>query len=359
MPRFRHSTRAAIQSASTYLSPGLKKKLGRVGLVRRVNQWSKWKDQTISEDPIPTTEDQDIVLDPVEVEDTPEINPIALMGERPSYRYKLEESKRRRQLILDNYGIRDPLFAINDKYRAYEFADLHGIDHPKVYSAWSTIDEVDWTALPDAFVLKTRWGSSNTGVKALVNQGDGEYYDLMRSRNWTVDQILADHIDKESRVRVSRSGFVEELILKGKDEIADDWKFYCFHGKAGLSMQRDLRGSADMSDWRFKFRDRDWNDLGSIKFVDRLDPGLKPPNEPQALLDLAEHLSALIKRPFIRIDLFESERGPLLGEFTPAPGPPEVFAPEIDQMLGEFWEDAEAREFADSINEGEWDHLVV
>jgi len=360
MPRFRHSTRAAIQSASTYLSPGLKKKLGRVGLVRRVNQWSKRKDQTISEDPIPATEEQDIVSDPVEVENTPETNPIALMGERPSYRYKLEESKRRRQLILENYGIRDPLFAINDKYRAYEFADAHGVDHPRVLDAWRTIEDVDWSALPDAFVLKTRWGSSNVGVKALVGQGDGLYRDLMRSRTWTVDEILADHVDKESRGRVSRAGFVEELIMKpGGVGIADDWKFYCFYGRVGLSMQRDLRASADMSDWRFKFRDRDWRDLGPVKFFDRLDPALPQPRDSAALVELAERLSSLIGRPFIRIDLFEADRGPVLGEFTPAPGPPEVFVPEIDEMLGAFWEEAEARQFADSINEGDWDHLVV
>lgn len=350
MSWLRHTTREAIRSGSAHLSPELKAKLGRFGVARWVNQWSKDSNVSIREAEPAFQEDEETVMEEI---------PIALMGERPSYRYKLEEQKRRRRLILDQFDLRDPLMAINDKYRAYEFADLHGIDHPKVYSAWRSIDEVDWSALPDAFVLKTRWGSSNTGVKALVRQEDGQYFDLMRSRAWTVDEILADQAAKEARERVSRSGFVEELILKGEGEIADDWKFYCFHGQVGLSMQRDLRGSGDMSNWRFKFRDRDWNDLGQIKFVDRLDPRLKSPNDPRALLDLAEHLSALIKRPFIRIDLFESNRGPLLGEFTPAPGPPEVFAPEIDQMLGEFWEDAEAREFADSINKGDWDHLVV
>lgn len=295
-----------------------------------------------------------------EVSTTPQRIPIALMGERPSYRYKLEELKRRRQLILENYGVRDPLFAINDKYRAYEFADAHGVDHPRVFGAWRTIEDLNWAELPDAFVLKTRWGSSNIGVKALVEHGNGLYRDLMRSRTWTVEEILADHSDKQSRRRVSRSGFVEELILKpGGVGIADDWKFYCFHGKVGLSMQRDLRASADMSDWRFKFWDREWTDLGPIKFFDRLDPELAPPRDPGALIALAEHLSSLIGRPFIRIDLFEADRGPVLGEFTPAPGPPEVFVPEIDEMLGALWEEAEARHFLDSIHDGDWDHLVV
>ena len=59
------------------------------------------------------------------------------------------------------------------------------------------------------------------------------------------------------------------------------------------------------------------------------------------------------------VDFFESERGPLLGEFTPAPGPPEVFAPEIDEMLGRLWEDAEARLFGEEVRSGFWDHLRV
>jgi hypothetical protein len=92
--------------------------------------------------------------------------------------------------------------------------------------------------------------------------------------------------------------------------------------------------------------------MGSIKFADRLDSDLAPPIDAEALLDLAEMLPGTIGRSFVRIDLFESERGPVLGEFTPRPASPEIFVPEIDEMLGPPWEEAEQRLFACEITAG-------
>jgi hypothetical protein len=285
--------------------------------------------------------------------------PVELMGNRPSYRYKLEELKRRHG-SLGGFGLKDPLDSINDKFRAYVFADRHGIDHPKTFGSYESVDDIAWSDLPEAFVLKTRFGSSNHGVKALVREADGGFHDLLRSRTWTIEEMVDHHHELASKGVASRSIFAEELILKpGTRHIADDWKFYCFDGVVGLCMQRDVRATGDMSQWRFKFWSRDWDDMGPIKFVDRLDPELAAPADGAAMVELAERLSAIIGRPFLRIDLFESERGPVLGEFTPRPGPPEVFVPENDEELGRLWEQAEQRLFAREIDDGRWRHIQV
>lgn len=286
--------------------------------------------------------------------------PISRMGERPSYRYKLLESKRRRYDAAHLYDTPDPIMEINDKFRAYVFADRHSVDHPTIYGSYDGISEVDWEALPDAFVLKSRTGSSNRGVKALVRRGDA-FMDLLRDRTWTIPEMVEHQAELEEKQQASPQMFAEELVWKVNVDgaIADDWKFYCFYGRVGLAMQRDLKKSGDPSDWKFKFWDRDWSDLGPVKFVDRLDQDLPPPVAPEAMVAMAERLSVLIRRPFVRVDLFESERGPLLGEFTPAPGPPEVFTADVDEMLGRLWEDAEARIFAEEVGSGWWDHLRV
>jgi len=250
---------------------------------------------------------------------------------------------------------------INDKFREYEFADRDAIDHPIIYDSYQTIHEVNWEKLPRAFALKSRTGSSNRGVKALSRKAPGIDADPLPDRSWTIPQILEHQAKLEENQQASPAMFSEELVWKiGVDgAIADDWKFYCFYGRVGLAMQRDLKKSGDPSDWKFKFWDRDWSDLGPVKFVDRLDQDLPPPVAPEAMVAMAERLSVLIRRPFVRVDLFESERGPLLGEFTPAPGPPEVFTADVDEMLGRLWEDAEARIFAEEVGSGWWDHLRV
>lgn len=291
-------------------------------------------------------------------EELPEVD-VSKMGVAPSYRYKLEESKRVRALARQVLGVLDPIHDINDKLTAYEFADRHGIDHPRVYASYPVIDLVEWDELPSEFVLKARLGANNRAVLALVRQDDGTFWDLLRSRSWTRSEIIERQLELDGRGAASMEIFVEELIRKDDGSVADDWKFYCFDGRVALAMQRDLKGSGDHRDWRFRFWDRDWNDLGPIKFVDRLDPTLPPPRDPEAMLELAERVSRLIGRPFIRIDLFESDRGPLLGEFTPAPGPPEIFSPEADAILGRHWEEAEARLFARQVMRGDWDHLRV
>lgn len=292
---------------------------------------------------------------------TPTPVEVAQMGNAPSYRFKVEETRRLWRWLRESIGMADPLMDINDKRQAYIFADQLGVDHPRLYGVYDTIGQVDWRSLPPEFVLKSRFGSSNRGVKALVRQEDGTFLDLLRSRAWTIEEILADQAQLEARGKASPEMFAEELIRKPHRpaEIVDDWKFYCFDGVVGISMQRDLCGSPNTSDWRFCFRDRDWNDLGPIKFSDRHSTDLELPVDAQRMLEVAEAVSAAIGRPFLRIDLFESDRGPLLGEFTPMPGPPEIFTPEMDVYLGQMWERAQVRAFAREVRDGRWDHLRI
>lgn len=350
MSVIKRSLRRVIDLVGGMIDPATRRRIGRWAITRRFVGWSHGNGS------IRLGQSEPAEIEEVEPADSV---PVELMGNRPSYRYKLEELKRLHG-SLGSHGSKDPLDSINDKYRAYVFADLHGIDHPKTFGSYESVDQIIWSELPEAFVLKTRWGSSNHGVKALVREGDDSFHDLLRSRKWHIDEIVDHHHELESKGTASRAIFAEELILKhGRRQIADDWKFYCFDGVVGLCMQRDVRASGVMSEWRFKFWDRDWKDMGAIKYADRLDPHLAPPDDGRALVDLAERLSSLIQRPFIRIDLFESDRGPVLGEFTPRPGPPELFAPEIDEMLGHLWEDAEQRIFAREIEEGRWGHIQI
>jgi hypothetical protein len=115
--------------------------------------------------------------------------PLPRMGERPSYRYKLWESKRRRFDAEDAHGVRDPIWDINDKLRAYYFADRHDVAHPTLFHTYPSIEEVRWDDLPSSFVLKSRHGSSNRGVKALVRVDSEAFRDLLRDRTWTVAEI--------------------------------------------------------------------------------------------------------------------------------------------------------------------------
>ena len=266
---------------------------------------------------------------------------------------------RRTVMLREHHETPDPLWAINDKLGGYEFAARLGVDHPEVLGSYTSTREIDFAALPDRFVLKTRILSTNRGVKALVRLSGGAYHDLLRDRVWSVSELHADH----ARLEATKAGplplMVEELLTKPErpNDVVDDWKLYCFDGVVGLIMQRDLMGSPEQMDWRFKYWDTEFVDLGAIKDVERHDSSLEAPRFPDQLIEVAERLSRGMGRPFVRIDLLESGRGPLLGEFTPHPGRPQVFLPEYDSQLGRLWEQAEARIVARDITAGRWSHL--
>mgnify|MGYP001167134534 FL=1 len=66
------------------------------------------------------------------------------------------------------------------------------------------------------------------------------------------------------------------------------------------------------------------------------------------MLSIAARLSSLLKTPFISVDMYESTRGPVVGELTPAPGGPYYkkmyeFSQNYDIELGKAWERAEQR----------------
>lgn len=147
---------------------------------------------------------------------------------------------------------------------------------------------------------------------------------------------------------MSKTVFVEELLAPRADiadviPIPDDLKLYCFAGRVVMIMQRRLNGTNDRSRWAFRMWTEDWRDFGPVKYRDRLDPGLAAPSGGTAVVDAARRLSAEIAVPFIRLDFYDTDRGPVLGEVTPHPGPPEVLRADADEILGREWELAEAK----------------
>jgi hypothetical protein len=284
---------------------------------------------------------------------------IRALGAGASFFYKFEEHLRIVDRLSDECGVVHPLWDIEDKLKGYCFADRHGIDRPVVYGIYDGIEAVPWQSLPDHFVLKPRHGASNRGVLALQRVDDATYWDVMLKRSWTIAEIVESVAGMRETGRVSSTVFAEELL---RDPHRDghmpmDWKLMCFEGSVGLVLQKDLRDSAIPADWRFKFWDREFTSLGPIKYPDRHDPHLSPPADPKGLVAVAERAAALTGLPLVRIDLFESHRGVVLGEFSPLPGHAQVFTSTADADLGDLWERAEVAALAQQIRAGAWDHL--
>ena len=293
-------------------------------------------------------------VDPVDVltSGLPAIDWAGRDVERPSYRYKLHESKRRK-VLLDTEGHRQRVWAFNDKLAGLRLAADLGVATPTAIADVATLDELDWDSLPDRFVLKPLNGAANRATFLLHRDGDG-FQDLMDGGYKSRDDVVRVAVDLVDRGLVSARFCVEELLAPRvdlRDRIAqpDDFKVFCFWDRPVVVMQRRLGGTPDHSAWRFKFWSSAWDDLGPVKYPDRCDPTLEEPAGSDEIIEAATRIGRHLAIPFVRLDLYDTDRGVVFGEVTPHPGPPERWDPKVDEILGRHWEHAEARLLAAGI----------
>jgi hypothetical protein len=277
---------------------------------------------------------------------------------RASYMQSLHETKRR-MALLRRLGVRHPWWDVNSKHGGYRFAEQIGLSAPQTFGRFARIADVDPSAYGDRFLIKPESGSTNRGVYGLDRQPNGILIDRINGGPTTWDQVAGAYVALVKAGKVSEAVMVEELLLKpgSADSIPDDFKLYCFYDRVELVMQRDMRKSSRHADWRFKFWDREWNELGPVKYADRVDESLRLPDDPAALIAAGELLGRHLRVPFCRLDFYDSDRGVVFGEVTLNPGPPEVFTPEVDEFLGRHREFAAARLLAEDVQAGHWDYL--
>lgn len=274
-------------------------------------------------------------------------------GVRPSFMYKLHESKRRKQLLELN-GSRQRIWAFNEKRAGYRLASSLGVAVPELYLESTSMDELDWSVLPDRFAIKPHNGAANRGVFLLVRTPQNGFLDLMDNRHKSVEQVAGRYRELAASGGVSAQFAIEQLLAP-REELAevigipDDLKIYCFYDEPAVIMQRRMRGVADPRQWKFKIWTSAWEDVGPVKFADRYDQTLQRPGGGDEVLDAARVIGRHLSVPFVRLDLFDTPEGPVFGEVSPHPGPPERWAESADELLGRQWEIAEARLLAEGI----------
>lgn len=179
---------------------------------------------------------------------------------------------------------------------------------------WDDVDEIDFSKLPDRFVLKCTHDSGG-----LIVCKDKNRLDLGKTRKW-LKKRLKDNFYlykrewpyKNVKARVIAEQFMEDDSIINANGLTD-YKFFCFNGIVDSVMACIDRG---INDTKFYFFDREWNLLKLNKRGIEAPEGftLPKPKCIEEMFDIASILSKGI--PFVRVDLYCINEQPYFGEIT-------------------------------------------
>lgn len=236
---------------------------------------------------------------------------------------------------LERYGD-DPLVRqCADKYRVRKFVESRGCGATlnRLLAVYDAPADIDWDALPERFALKWNFGCGYNLICA-----DKASLDIPAAvrqlKKWGREPFWAYYSELQYR-HVEKKILVEEYIGSADGSLPEDYKFYCFHGRAYCVMVCEGRREG----WpKFYFFDRDYQLLRINRDSKAAPPDFfrsKPAGMDEAFR-IAEALSAGF--PFVRVDLYLIGGSVRFGEmtFTPAAALDNQRLPETDRLFGEM-----------------------
>lgn len=206
-----------------------------------------------------------------------------------------------------------------DKFDVREYVINKGLEDILLpcYGVFDNVKDINWSSLPDQFVVKDTLGGGGTSVKVIT---DKETEDL-DALSVVVDKWtrLNGHIKNGGREWPYYSGknhriIIEKFLNSNPDDGGlIDYKFLCFNGKAELLYVLADRVTGKGAGCGFF--DLDFNQL-DISESDEppLKRKIKKPDNYKKMIQVAETLAADF--PCARIDLYNQNGKITFGEIT-------------------------------------------
>lgn len=234
------------------------------------------------------------------------------MGRKINWKAPLTYNEKLQWLKLHD---RNPNYtALVDKYEVKSHViQLIGKEHvAETLGIWNSPDEIDYSALPHRFVLKTTHGGGNFGVIICKDKTKLDVYETRK----TLERSLSQDLYRDSREwpykNIQKRIIAEEYLEDRATGEIRDYKFFCFNGIVKalfVATERQTRKEPF-----FNFFDRDYNRLEIKQGHPRADKWPERPKKFEEMIEIAERLSDGI--PHVRIDLYEVNGIVYFGEFT-------------------------------------------
>ena len=216
-------------------------------------------------------------------------------------------------LKLSNYNHNKDVWECSDKYTMREWVKQRGVSDenlPVIIDTYNNANEIDFSQLPDKFVLKCTHGmgfniicedKTNINIKKTKKQLNKW---LNKRFGYETAELHYNHI----KPRI----ICEEFIENPDGGFPNDYKIYCFHGQPQLILVCTDRKNG----YKTSFYDMNWDYVKVGK--NEINAHIKKPESFDKMIEIAKLVSKDF--PFVRVDFYESDKKPILGEmtFTPA-----------------------------------------
>lgn len=236
-------------------------------------------------------------------------------GHYPDLRHPKDLNEK---LLWMAYYWRNPMKArCADKYRCREYVTkdcglpeellvpLHGV--------WNRVEDIDFQTFPDKFVLKCNHGC---GYNIIVP--DKSQFDIERAKAQLTLWLKEDYAGNASEIHYKdihpHVVMCEEYLESESGRMSmTDYKVFCFNGKPSfvfICYDRDEHGKAHYATYSFEWKQKYYT-KGELQSCF---------TAPQSLKEMYNYAEALSRPfPFVRVDFYEVNGKPLLGEMTFTP----------------------------------------
>lgn len=259
----------------------------------------------------------------------------------PQTSAKLEMKRQKQQNLIRPVNISEPIYfnekmlwlkyylynksqvvaQCYNKYEVREYVKSKGLGYilNDLYGVWDNVSDIQWSELPDEFVVKLSNGYyghvfKHSDCELNIQEAKRILRDTVRRCNY------AFRISGDLFVYGTKPVFICERMLHSSlgFKSPEDYKFYCFNGKPlflnYFSNRRYVDGKMHYDE---AFLDlRTFSPRTDLE-VGCSDSNIEIPKNIDKMINIAKILSEDF--PFVRVDLYEEFGKPIFGELTFTP----------------------------------------
>lgn len=238
-------------------------------------------------------------------------------------------------LKLNTYYKNELVTICVDKYRVREYLQEKKCEHllNDLIGVWDSVEDINFTKLPDQFVLKCNHGA---GYNIVCKDKNKLNIDVVKKQlNAWLNEDFWKLLAEVNYKFVPKKIIAEKYIETDDGRFPDDYKVYCFNGKPEYIML--CQGREDGAT-KFYFFDTKWNlkPLNKDSKDAQNNLNIKKPEGLEKLLYYSKKLSEPF--PFVRVDFYLEKGEITFGEltFTPAAALDTNRLPETDLLFGKM-----------------------